>query len=484
MMRTGQRAVVVGASMSGLLSARVLTEAFDRVTVVDRDELPGEVAARRGVPQGRHPHGLLARGLEVLEELFPGLTHELVEQGAAVGDMQRDVRWYNDGHLLSQSPIGMQGIAMSRPLLEDRVRARVLALPGVELVAPAQLTDLVATDGRVSGVRVRRGGSAVGSTDEETLAADLVVDATGRGSHTPSWLESHGFDRPQESRIDVDIRYTTWVVPRYTDDLNGDLGCLMGATVARPRFGAALALEGGRWIITAGGYRGDVSPADLAGFRTFAAGLPAPEIGQLMADREPVDGPRTYHFVSSTRRHYEQLTRFPRGLVVTGDAVSSFNPVYGQGITMAAAEALVLRDLLTAGSDDLARQFFRRAARLIDVAWDIAAGSDLRLPSVPGPRPARVRLVNAYVARVQAAAAVDPEVGAAFLRVANLIDPPESLLRPRLGVKVFTARRRAARVEQSATDQPDPTVQVPRPRNLPRGEVAAEATERPRGGQA
>ncbi len=186
MTRTGQRAVVVGASMSGLLSARVLTEAFDRVTVVDRDELPGEVAARRGVPQGRHPHGLLARGLEVLEELFPGLTHELVEQGAAVGDMQRDVRWYNDGHLLSQSPIGMQGIAMSRPLLEDRVRARVLALPGVELVAPAQLTDLVATNGRVWGVRVRRGGSSVGSTDAETLAADLVVDATGRGSHTPS----------------------------------------------------------------------------------------------------------------------------------------------------------------------------------------------------------------------------------------------------------------------------------------------------------
>ncbi|SDY69541.1 2-polyprenyl-6-methoxyphenol hydroxylase [Geodermatophilus africanus] len=479
MARTGQRAVVVGASLSGLLTARVLTEAFDRVTVVDRDDLPGEIAARRGVPQGRHPHGLLARGREVLEELFPGLTDELVEHGAAVGDMQGDARWYNDGHLLRQSPIGMQAVALSRPLLEDRVRARVLGLPGVELVAPAQLTDLVATDGRVSGVRVRHGSPSVGSTDEKALPADLVVDATGRGSHTPSWLASHGFDRPAESRIDVDIRYTTWIVPRYADDLDGDRACLVGATVARPRFGAALAIEGNRWIIAAGGYHGDTAPTDLAGFRTFAAGLTAPEIAALMADREPLDGPRTYHFVSSTRRHYERLTRFPRGLVVTGDALSSFNPVYGQGITVAAAEALALRDLLIAGVDDLAPQFFRRAAGLIDVAWDIAAGSDLRLPAVPGPRPVRVRLVNAYVAQVQAAAAVDPEVGAAFLRVANLIDPPASLLRPRLGTKVLLARRRAARVGASAADRPDPTVRVPRPRDLPQDE-STPATEQPR----
>lgn len=479
MARTGQRAVVVGASMSGLLTARVLTEAFDRVTVVDRDELPGEVAARRGVPQGRHPHGLLARGREILEELFPGLTSELVEHGAAIGDMQGDARWYTDGHLLRQSPIGMQAVALSRPLLEDRVRARVLALPEVELVAPAQLVDLVAADGRVSGVRVHRGGATAGGADEELLPADLVVDATGRGSHTPAWLGSHGFDRPAESRIEVDLRYTSWVVPRYDGDLDGDRACLVGATVARQRFGAALAIEGNRWIIGAGGYHGDTAPTDLAGFRAFATGLPAPEIAQLMADREPVGGPWSYHFVSSTRRHYERLTRFPRGLVVTGDAVSSFNPVYGQGITVAAAEALVLRDLLAVGSDDLARQFFRRAARLVDVAWDMAAGGDLRLPAVPGPRPARVRLVNAYVSRVQAAAAVDPEVGAAFLRVANLIDPPESLLRPRLGTKVLLAQRRTARVGPSAADRPEPTVRVPRPRDLPRSE-SATATEHPR----
>ena len=481
MTRMGQRAVVVGASMSGLLAARVLTESFDRVTVVERDDPPSEIAPRRGVPQGRHPHGLLARGREVLEELFPGLTQELVRHGAATGDMQRDVRWYNDGHLLCQSPIGMQGVAMSRPLLEDRVRARVLALPGVELVAPAQLADLVAAGGRVSGVRVRHGVTTAGSPEED-LPADLVVDATGRGSHTPSWLESHGFDRPRESRIDVDLRYTTWILPRYDDDLDGDLGCLVGATVARPRFGAALAIEGKRWMVAAGGYHQDIAPSDLAGFRTFAAGLPAPEIAQLLVSREPVDGPRAYHFVSSTRRHYERLTQFPDGLLVIGDALSSFNPVYGQGITVAALEALVLRDLLTKRTGDLARQFFCRAAGLIDVPWDIAAGSDLRIRSVPGPRPVRVRLVNAYVARVQAAAAVAPDVGAAFLRVANLIDPPQSLLGPRLGAKVLMARRRAAPVGPPAADRRGSVRGVPRPRELPFGDSVD--ADHPLSGQA
>jgi 2-polyprenyl-6-methoxyphenol hydroxylase-like FAD-dependent oxidoreductase len=166
---------------------------------------------------------------------------------------------------------------------------------------------------------------------------------------------SHGFDRPAESRIDVDVRYTTWVVPRYDDDFDGDRSCLIGATVPTPRFRAALALEGERWIITAGGFQDDVAPTDLAGFRTFTAALTALEIAQRMASREPVDGPRTYHFVSGTRRHYERLTWFPDGLVVTGDAVSSFNPVFSQGITVAAVEALTLRDLLAAGADDLTR---------------------------------------------------------------------------------------------------------------------------------
>lgn len=466
MRRPGNHAIVLGASMGGLLAVRVLSETFERVTVVERDEFPAAAAPRRGVPQGRHPHGLLARGLEVLEELLPGLTDELVAQGGLPGDLQTDVRWHNDGHLLKPRPSGMRGIAVSRPLLEERVRSRVLELPGVEILAPSDVLDLTAVLGRVTGVRLR---SRASGSAARLLGADLVVDATGRGSHTPVWLAELGFTRPEQSVIEVGIGYTTAVFPRREGDLGNALAAIIGPTVATPRFGVALATEGDRWMVTIGGYRGDHAPADGAtGYREFAGTLASPDIADLLRDRDPIGRAQPYRFQSSTRRHYERLARFPDGLLVVGDALSSFNPIYGQGMTVAALEALALRTSLAEGASGLAHRFFRRAARVIDGPWDIAAGGDLRLPSVPGPRPPRVRMVNAYVSRVQAAAAVDPDVGLAFLRVANLLDRPESLLRPSVAARVL-------RASSPISERRGPRFTVPRPRS---GSSDARATAR------
>ncbi|MGY1813984.1 FAD-dependent oxidoreductase [Blastococcus sp. SYSU D00820] len=437
-----EHAVVIGASMAGLLAARVLSETSERVTVIDRDLLPGEAGARRGVPQGRHPHALLVRGKEVLEELFPGLATDLLARGALTGDMQADVRWYNDGHLLRQQPIGIGGLAMSRPLLEDAVRARVRALPGVQICEGTDSAGPVLDGDRVTGVRVLT--ATAGAPTETVLPADLVVDAGGRGSHTPQWLAAHGYQAPAETRIRVDVRYATWVLPRHADDLGGDVACVIAATVAAPRFGVALPIEGDRWLVTAGGYSGEAAPADRDEFRAFLTRLPAPDLAPLLDGREPLEPPRRYSFPHSMRRHYERLDRFPAGLVVMGDALSSFNPVYGQGMTVAAVEALQLRRLLSAGTPDLPRAFHRGAARVVDVPWDMAAGADLRLPGVVGDRPLRARLVNGYLARLQAAAAVDGELGAAFLRVVNLLDPPPALLRPAVVRRVLRAGRQAS----------------------------------------
>jgi 2-polyprenyl-6-methoxyphenol hydroxylase-like FAD-dependent oxidoreductase len=476
--RIGEHAVVLGASLAGLLTARVLTESFDRVTLVDRDTLPDGPLPRRGVPQGWQSHGMHARGREIFEEFFPGLTDELVAHGASVGDVQGDVRWVNDGYRLRPQRCGLQGIAFSRPLLEDRARARVRSLPGITLRSPMDVLDLTAVDDRVTGVRVRdRGDTGAG----ETLTADLVVDATGRGSHTPVWLETLGFPQPDESAIEVGVCYTTWDFPRRPGDLDGDIAAIITATVDVPRFGAMLAAEGDRWQVTAGGYLGDLaSPTDIASFRAFAASLPAPDIGDLVADREPLAPGRLHRIPSSRRRHYERLSRFPRGFLVIGDALSSFNPAYGQGMTVAAVEALALRELLAApraaDDADLARRFFRRAAAIIDVPWGIAAGGDLRIPDVPGPRPAKVRLVNAYVARVQAAAAVDPAVGLAFLRVANTVDRPETLLRPSVALRVLRAVRSGA-VPERSRPQEQPAPALPRPRRASEAEASAPVAD-------
>ena len=451
MRRIGERAVVLGASIGGLVAARVLTEAFPQVTLVDRDDLLEGAVPRRGVPQGPHTHALLARGREVLEELFPGLTDELLAYGAQGADLQQDVRFYNDGHLLFRRPSGMRGVGLTRPLLEDRLRTRVRGLPGVELLTPAD-GEPVMTGGRVTGVRIHPGPNG---SPPAVLDADLVVDATGRGSHIPAWLESAGFPRPAETTIELGVGYSTWIFPRRPDDLAGDSGVLIGATVRAPRFGAAVLVECDRWMITAGGYQGDRPPTDLDSFREYLTGLPVPDLAELVAELEPVEAPRAYRFQSSTRRHYERLTRFPDGLLVIGDALSSFNPIYGQGMTVVALEARALRDLLAEGGTDLPRRFFREAARLIDIPWDIAAGGDLRIPVVPGPRPLRTRLVNRYVGRVQAVAAVDPEVGLAFLRVANLVESPEALLRPRVALRLAAASLRApSRPKRAAGRRP------------------------------
>jgi 2-polyprenyl-6-methoxyphenol hydroxylase-like FAD-dependent oxidoreductase len=439
----GKHAVVLGASMAGLTTARVLADAYQRVTVLERDALPATATHRKGVPQSRHAHGLLAAGRGALEELFPGLTDELVANGALSGDLQAETRWSNHGRRLCPGPSDLQGIALSRPLLEGRVRERVRALPNVRVIDRCDAAGLVATpDGRgVRGVRVMR--RADGSA-EEVLEADLVVDATGRGSRSPVWLEELGYPRPAEDEVRIGVAYASRVYRRRRDHLDGDRVVVGAATVDRPRGAAMLAMEGDRWMVTLNGYLGQRPPTDPDGFVAFAAGLPAPDVFEVISDAEPLGDVLSARYPASVRRRYERLGRFPDGYLVTGDAVCSFNPVYGQGMSVAALEALALRECLRAGTAGLARHFFTKAARIVDIPWGIAVGADLRFPGIEGDRTAKVRLVNAYLARFHVAAATDPVLGGAFLRVVNLMDRPEGLLRPTIALRVLRGNLRQA----------------------------------------
>jgi 2-polyprenyl-6-methoxyphenol hydroxylase-like FAD-dependent oxidoreductase len=441
--QVGGRAVVLGGSMAGLLAARVLADAYRQVTVIDRDELPEAPGHRRGVPHGRHVHALLARGQQGLEELLPGLTAELVALGAPVGDLLADGRWYLSGHLLRQGPSGLVAVSASRPLLEGRVRARVRALPNVAFLDARDIVGLAATpDGRrVTGVRVRR---RAGGGEEEPVGADLVVDATGRGSRTPVWLEALGYARPEREQVHIGLGYATRTYRMAPDVLGGDLAVVHGATPEHPRGAALLALEGGRWMVSVGGILGDHPPTDPDGFLDFARSLQFPVIYQAIRDAEPLDDPVGFRFPVSVRHRYERLDPFPDGLLVVGDALCSFNPVYGQGMTVAALEALALRRHLRRGGQPSPHRFFADLAGVVDVPWDLAVGGDLRFPGVPGRRPLKNRLINGYLARLHAAAAADADLAAAFLRVAGLVAPPESLLRPAVAARVLRPGRHPA----------------------------------------
>lgn len=445
-MGTAERthAVVVGGSIAGLLAARVLAEAYSRVTVAERDDALEGAEARRGVPQGNHIHALLSRGVDALEELMPGFGEALCAAGGLRGDAHAQARYYLGGHRLRQRPSRMRALAATRPFLEARIRAQVGELPNVTFVTGTRVLDLEMAPagpsaGRVSGVRIH--GPSGGT---ETLAADLVVDASGRGSKLPAWLAAHGYAASAEDEIRVDVGYASRLFRLAPGALGGDLAVIIGATPDRPRGGVVQVVEGGRAIVTLSGYLGDHPPLDDAGFLAFADRLPRPEIAHILRDAEPLTPISQSRHRSNVRRRFEALRRFPDGLLAVGDAICAFNPLYAQGMTVAALQALALRDCLAEGSRrPLFRRFFRRAARIVDPAWEIVVGGDLRIPGVEGRRTGKVRLVNAWLRRVHAAGATDAEVAARFFAVANLCAPPPSLLSPAVVLRVLRAERRS-----------------------------------------
>ena len=441
MRRIGEHAVVIGGSLGGLLTARALLDAYERVTVIERDALPQGLEGRRAVPQGRHAHALLPHGQACLEALLPGLCDALVTGGAASCDALGEMRFILGGRQFARAPTGQRSILAGRPFIEGHVRRRVRALPGVTVIDRCDAAGLTtSSDGaHVTGVRILR--RADGSA-EEVLPADLVVAATGRAARVPAWLEAMGYPRPQEQRLHVDVAYASRHLRLPSGALSGDRFVLVGARPELPRTLFLFAQEEDRWILSLGGYGPEHRPpGDLAGHLAFAAAVAPPDVFEAIAAAEPLGPISTHRFPDSIRRRYDRLRRFPHGLLVTGDAVCSFNPTYGQGMTVAAAEAVALRDCLAAGERDLARRYFRAAAPTVDHAWTLSTGADLSLPIVQARRPLPVRGVNAYLRRLRAVAEHDGEVAAAFIGVVGMRATPPTLMRPRIAARVLRGPR-------------------------------------------
>jgi 2-polyprenyl-6-methoxyphenol hydroxylase-like FAD-dependent oxidoreductase len=433
--------------MGGLLAARVLADFYRTVTVVERDVLPGDSAQRRGVPQGRHVHALLSSGARVLNDLFPGLLDDLVAGGANVleGDLSKACTRLG-GHEVVRSgrladPAALIIYLASRPFLEAHVRERLRALDNVAILDGHDAVELIsAQPHRVTGVRVanRDNGKA------QVLGADLVVDALGRSARTPAFLDKLGYGRPPEERIVLRVGYASQLLRVPAGTLTEKL-ILIGALPERPTGGALFACENDTWIVTLVDLTGRELPADRAGMLHFAEDFaPAPMMAALRA-AEPLAEVCHYRYPASQWRRYDKMHRFPAGLLVLGDAICSFNPVYGQGMSVAALEAAALRDCLRRGGGDLSRRFFRAAARPIGAAWQLAAGADLALPQAQGRRSVATRVGNWYTERILAAAESDVVVVERFMRVTNLVDPPARLLLPSTMMRVATGNRRKRR---------------------------------------
>ncbi|MFG3496446.1 FAD-dependent oxidoreductase [Streptomyces sp. NPDC047928] len=431
-------AIVVGASMAGLCAARVLAERFGDVVVIDRDALSDGAGWRHQVPQGRHAHLLLYAGGQLLEEWFPGISEQLVAGGATDVDVCRDLYWHQAGGVLRRPASRLRGPAMSRPYLEATVRDRVADLPNVVIRDRTAVTGVEAdaAHGRITGVRLADGSAA---------GCDLLVDSTGRQARSLEWLKPLGYDAPPTSVVGVDTRYASRTYRRTEQPVRDwKAAGVVGAPATR-RMAIALPLEGDRWIVTLAGLNGETPPADEEGRLRFARSLEDPVIAEVMAVSEPLGEPVSYRFPANLRRHVERLRRFPLGWITIGDAVASFDPVYGQGMTSAAQQAAALGACLDLhGTLDRAfsRRFFRAAAHTVNVPWSLAVGGDFAYADTTGRKPPGTDLLNRYVERVTVAAQHDDDVLIRFNEVAGLARRPESLLAPGFAVRALRTARR------------------------------------------
>jgi 2-polyprenyl-6-methoxyphenol hydroxylase-like FAD-dependent oxidoreductase len=425
-----RHAVVIGASIGGLCTARALSDVVERVTLVDRDELPATPVPRRGVPQGRHLHLLLARGLDVLEELFPGLSDELVAAGALAIDLQSDFRWHLEGHLLRPEPSGLIGLAASRPLLECAIRSRVEALRGVTITDSCEVTGLTTSPDRlhVTGVRTR---NRAGGTAEPTIDADLVVDASGRGSRSPAWLNELWCSGVPEERPGIQVTFVSRIYRREHHYLDGFVGGSFSPYPSRHLGGIAMAQEGDRFIVTLAIRGEEKPPTSTAAMADYADGF-SQDIAEVIRTGEPLSATAVMRFPGSIRRRFEKLNWFPDRYLVIADALCSFSPRYAQGMTVAALQALMLSRLIREGNQELHLRFFPAAAVLLDTPWDLMLAG----PSGEDERTDEVQAMDQYLERYRAAAAKDALLATELIRVINMLDEPSRLIAPDLAERV------------------------------------------------
>jgi 2-polyprenyl-6-methoxyphenol hydroxylase-like FAD-dependent oxidoreductase len=423
----GKQAVVIGAGMAGLTAAGALADHFDNVVILERDTLPSEPTYRAGTPQDRHVHGLLGSGLRALSELFQGFEQDLARAGAAPLRVGLDFRVEQPGYdPFPQRDLGWVSYAVSRPTIERTVRAQVESRANTTLRQRCRVQEVLASPNgqAVTGVRYE---DANGTS--ETIAADLVVDASGRGAPTLALLKSIGGPLPAETAIGIDLRYATCVFA-IPDDASTDWKAVrtLGQPPQISRGGLMLPLEGNRWMVTIGGRHGDVPPGDAEGFLTFARSLRTPTIYNAVRHARRLDGVARYGFPESARRHFERLDVFPRGLLPIGDAICRFNPVYGQGMSVAALEACLLGRLLQRLGDEgdpiasLAPTFFAEVQPLLETPWSVAT-LDFAFPDTRGQRPADFETTLKFGIALNQLAAEDPAVHKLTLEVQHLLKP-------------------------------------------------------------
>jgi 2-polyprenyl-6-methoxyphenol hydroxylase-like FAD-dependent oxidoreductase len=437
--------------MAGLLASAVLARRFRSVTVIESDLDHDSSVPRKGTPQAAHIHLLLIRGAEAIETILPGIFDQVSAEGGLVADSTRDLAFFNSDAWQPRGLACLPARLQTRPLLEGLVARRVAQLPNVGFRYGKRAERPLMGEERVRGVVLRDGTSK----DHEEIEADLVVDATGRATPTPRWMQALGLQPPITSSVEMKITYSSrfFHLPPSARGADWRAMLIYPRAPKQYRGGALYFQDGQRWIVTMASYRGERPPETDDEFLAFAKSLPSDEIYRLIRSAVPASPIATYSYPGALWRHYERLRHPLKRLVPIGDAVCSFNPVFGQGITTASLQALALGNCLDRGGlRNLEHRFARAAARICRTPWLLSTTMDLRYPHARASRPVWQPLVEAYVERYFLTMSRDYDAFADFMRVLHMVASPARLAKPR---HLFAVLREAGRqVPPSPTQRP------------------------------
>jgi 2-polyprenyl-6-methoxyphenol hydroxylase-like FAD-dependent oxidoreductase len=436
-----KQAVIIGAGIGGLAAAKAAAPHFEKVVVFDRDALPDAPAPRPGTPQSRHTHGLLAGGHRALERLFPGIERDFIAVGGVRYRVRRDMRFEVPGFdPLPQRDLGFDQFGLSRPALELVCRYRAEREPNIEFRPRTRVTELIAspTNDAVAGVRFEDTRGTSGS-----LAADLVVDASGRASPTLRFLEAIGSANPPTVEIGIDQAYASTVFER-PDDAPTDwvFAVHVPAPPDSSRLGIILPMEEGLWSVSMCVNHGEAPPSGADEFMAFAKSFRMPTIYNAIRGAKRVSDIARFGMRCSVRRGFDKVSRFPRGLVPLGDSVCRFPPVQGQGMSVAAQEGSVLASLLESrrGRADplagFAESFFAEIQPLLEAPWAVAM-NDLVYPQTRGERPPDFETRMQYARALMRLAAEDAETDRIVFEVRSLLRPASALRDPELASRVM-----------------------------------------------
>ncbi|RMR60652.1 NAD(P)/FAD-dependent oxidoreductase [Pseudomonas cichorii] len=430
-------AVVIGGSVTGCLTAAVLARRFERVTVIEKSDFYDETGPRQSLPQEHHVHLLLLRGKQIMEGIFPGLLSALEQDGAQVADLGHDVKWYQRGRWKNRYRSGIHAHYCSRRLIDNQLRRCLTTVPQVEILSSTRVTgiEFAGADRQrhVKGVNIDNGSGA------HHLPCDLLVDSSGRGTHMPSWLKEAGFGTVQNSVVKTELGYASRIykrLPAFAEQWQVLL--VLPAAPEQRSMGVISPIEGDRWMVTTGGWFGHFPGKDPDDFLQALANLPVPDIHEVIREAEPLSEVFTFKMPGSRRTHYDRLEHWPEGLLVVGDALSSMNPLYSQGMTIGALEADCIDNRLDALLERSlsCHQLQGLLCGVVDGAWNMATTEDFRFPETSGERTWRTRFDHWYGAGLGKLSANNRRALETQIGVTNLVVDPSRLYAPAIASRI------------------------------------------------